>query len=449
MEKNILVNKFKQFIERPSFIWSGKTYTYGWLLENMTEWEKILKDKKIIDKKVVALESEYSPKAVSLFVTLMRNKFVSVPISSSNPEEIKNRIATAEVQVVFKINSNDIYDIQFTDNSITHPFIKNLVEKNKAGLILFSSGSTGKPKAMVHDLDKLVNVYLDRKPRNLRTLLSLMFDHIGGINTLFNILASGGAAVVPSKRDPEEVCELIEKYKVHILPTSPTFLNLIIISDAHKRFDLSSLKLITYGTEPMPQSLLKRLKEAFPRAKFLQTFGTSETGIITTKSKSSESLFMKLDDKNFEHKIVDGELWIKSKTQILGYLNQDNPFTKDGWFPTGDLVELTGDKYFKIIGRKNEMINVGGQKVLPSEVESVLLEMSEIEDALVFGKPSPLMGEIVAAKLVLKKKLPKQEIIKKIKKYCMGKLEAYKVPVYIDIEDNLDYGDRFKKRRPV
>jgi acyl-coenzyme A synthetase/AMP-(fatty) acid ligase len=449
MEKNILINKFRQFTDRPSLIWSDKTYTYGWLLENMAEWEKIFKDQKIFDKKVVAIESEYSPKAVALLVALLKNKFIIVPISSINPEEIKNRIATAEVQVVIKINSTDTHDIEFTDKNFSHPFIKNLVDKSRAGLILFSSGSTGKPKAMVHDLDKLVNVYLDRKPRNLITLLSLLFDHIGGINTLFNILASGGAAVLPSRRDPEEVCELIEKYKAHILPTSPTFLNLIIISDAHKRFDLSSLKLITYGTEPMPQSVLKRLKEVFPKAKILQTFGTSETGIVTTKSKSSESLYMKLDDKNFEHKIVDGELWIKSKTQILGYLNQDNPFTKDGWFPTGDLVELTEDKYLKIIGRKNEMINVGGQKVLPSEVESILLEMSEIEDVLVFGKPNPLVGEIVAAKLVLKKILPKQEIIKKIKKYCMGKLETYKVPVYIDIEDSLDYGDRFKKRRPV
>ena len=75
--------------------------------------------------------------------------------------------------------------------------------------------------------------------------------------------------------------------------------------------------------------------------------------------------------------------------------------------------------------------------------------MSEIEDVLVYGKPNPLMGEIVAAKVVLKEKLPKREIMNKIKKYCMGKLENYKVPVYINIEDNLNYGDRFKKRRPI
>lgn len=93
--------------------------------------------------------------------------------------------------------------------------------------------------------------------------------------------------------------------------------------------------MITYGTETMPQSLLLKLKEVFPKVKFLQTFGTSETGISTTSSKSSNSLFMKLEDINGEYKIVENELWLRSKTQVLGYLNASmDSFTSDGWFKT-------------------------------------------------------------------------------------------------------------------
>ena len=128
------------------------------------------------------------------------------------------------------------------------------------------------------------------------------------------------------------------------------------MSKANEKYDLSSLRMITYGTEAMPESLLNRLKEAFPRVKFLQTFGTSETGIANTSSKSSNSTFMKIDDPELEYKIVENELWLKSKTQVMGYLNSSmDSFTEDGWFKTGDLVEATEDGYIKIIGRNKEV----------------------------------------------------------------------------------------------
>ena len=185
------------------------------------------------------------------------------------------------------------------------------------------------------------------------------------------------------------------------------------------------------------------------KVKFLQTFGTSETGITTTFSKSSESSYMKIEDPNTQWKVVDGELWLKGKVQMLGYLNYNNPFMEDGWFPTGDLVEVTEDGYIKIIGRKTEVINVGGQKVLPLEVESVLLEMEEIEDTIVYGESNPLMGEIVVAKVVLKTKSSLNEMIKKIKKHCRDKLDPYKVPIKIYVVDSVNYDKRFKKKRLI
>ncbi len=204
----------------------------------------------------------------------------------------------------------------------------------------------------------------------------------------------GACLIIPKNKDAKTICELIEKYKIMVLPSSPTFLNLILISEEYKNYDLSSLRMITYGTETMPQSLLLRLKEIFPKVKFLQTFGTSETGISTTSSKSSNSLFMKLEDINCEYKIVENELWLRSKTQVLGYLNASmDSFTSDGWFKTGDLVEVRMVEYIKIIGRAKEVINVGGQKVLPAEVESMILEMEEINDCMVYGEQNAITGQ--------------------------------------------------------
>jgi acyl-CoA synthetase (AMP-forming)/AMP-acid ligase II len=204
--------------------------------------------------------------------------------------------------------------------------------------------------------------------------------------------------------------------------------------------------MITYGTETMPESLLLRLKQIFSKVKFLQTFGTSETGISTTSSKSSESLFMKLDDLNCEYKIVENELWLRSKTQVLGYLNASmDSFTSDGWFKTGDLVELIEDGYLKIIGRSKEVINVGGQKVLPAEVESVILTIDNIDDCLVYGVSNVITGQTVVCDVVLHESC--EEIKKVIRLYCKDKLESFKIPTKVNVVEKTNFSDRFKKIR--
>ena len=298
---------------------------------------------------------------------------------------------------------------------------------------------------MVHNLNTLIGSFKDKKDKSMNMLVFLMFDHIGGLNTVFNALCMGACLIIPKIKDAKTICELIEKYKIMVLPSSPTFLNLILISEEYKNYDLSSLRMITYGTETMPQSLLLKLKEVFPKVKFLQTFGTSETGISTTSSKSSNSLFMKLEDINGEYKIVENELWLRSKTQVLGYLNASmDSFTSDGWFKTGDLVEVDGE-YIKIIGRAKEVINVGGQKVLPAEVESIILEMEEISDCMVYGEKNAITGQTVVCDVVLNKNI--ENIKKRVRVFCKDRLDAYKIPTKVNVVDKTNFSDRFKKIR--
>jgi acyl-CoA synthetase (AMP-forming)/AMP-acid ligase II len=206
--------------------------------------------------------------------------------------------------------------------------------------------------------------------------------------------------------------------------------------------------MITYGTEAMSDTLLERLKNAFPRVKFLQTFGTSETGIATTSSLSSSSTFMKIDDPDLEYRIVEGELWLRSHTQILGYLNASmESFTEDGWFKTGDLVEEGENGYLRIIGRSKEVINVGGEKVLPIEVESVLMQMSQIDDVLIYAMPNAITGQSVAAEVVLHNPSDAEGIKKVIRQFCKEKLDTYKIPTHVKVVDHTNFSERFKKMR--
>jgi len=329
-----------------------------------------------------------------------------------------------------------------------HDLVSRLIAQGRSGLILFSSGSTGEPKAMVHDLDNLIDSYRGKKLKKLNMMVFLMFDHIGGLNTLLNTLSLGAQIILPSSRDPEDVASLIEHHHVNVLPTSPTFLNMMLMANVAEKYDLSSLRMITYGTEPMPKSLLLRLRKVFKKTRFLQTFGTSETGIAKTSSRSSDSLEMKFEDPDQEYKVVEGELWLRSKTQVLGYLNASmESFTKDGWFRTGDLVEELEGGYIRIVGRNKEVINVGGEKVLPAEVESVLLEIDIVADALVRGESNAIMGQSVVADIVLSVEVEKKDAKKQIKKYCRERLAGYKVPTKLTFLKLIDVGDRFKKIR--
>ena len=442
---NNMVDKFKDNAQI-AIIYNGKKYSYNELYIKIKEIENFIKDK-IKSGEVVAILADYSFVSIAVFFALYENKNIIAPITSTSQKEIDGKVKESFSTKIINLENENLV-ITNIKSEASHKIINDLQTSKCAGLILFSSGSTGAPKAMIHNLDTLVDSYGDKKQKQINMLVFLMFDHIGGINTMLNILSMNATMIIPQNRNADDICQLIEEYKIAVLPSSPTFLNLILINRSYEKYDLSSLRMITYGTETMPEGLLNRLKAVFSKVKFLQTFGTSETGIAATSSKSSSSTFMKIDDENLEYKIVDNELWLRSKTQILGYLNRSmESFTNDGWFKTGDLVELDNEGFIKIIGRNKEIINVGGQKVLPSEVESVLLGMDEIEDCLVYGEQNAITGQSVSCDVVLKHGIDDSGFKILVRKFCKDKLDNFKIPTRVNVVQKTEFTERFKKSR--
>jgi len=439
------IDVFKQNKKNNAIIWKDEVYNYEWLIEKYYYWQNLIDSNNIKPGQVIIIEADFSPNAISLLLALIENGCIVVPITESVSSNRDEFISIAEGEIIINIDKYDNVDISQLPNSSKHKLYKSLRKKNHPGLVLFSSGSTGKSKASLHDLTYLLDKFKFKR-HTLRTITFLLYDHIGGFNTLFYILSNAGVIVTLSERTPDIVLETIEKYKVELLPTSPTFLNLILISESYKNYDLSSLKMITYGTEPMPETTLTRINKIFPDVKLLQTYGLSEIGILRSKSKSSNSLWVKIGGEGFNIRIVDDLLEIKAKSAMLGYLNAPSPFTKDGWFKTGDAVEVDGE-YIKILGRKSEIINVGGEKVYPAEIESVIQEMNEIQDVTVYGEKNPIIGNIVCCNVLLFKALDLNELKKRIRKHCKRKLENYKIPVKINIISEEQYSGRFKKIR--
>ncbi len=394
---------------------------------------------------VVAFEGDYGPGAISLLLALALNENVAIPLSRDVAAHHAQFMALGQAE--YQVRGVDgTPDVTPTGVRATHPLFQRLRDSRSPGLVLFSSGSTGAHKAAVHNLSPLLRKF--RTPRHgYRTIGFLQLDHIGGLNTLCYTLANGGSLVVASMRAPGPVCEAIERHRVELLPTSPTFLNLLLLSEEHLRRDLSSLRLITYGTEPMPESTLRRVADTFPGVRLLQTYGLSELGILRSQSRSSDSLWVRVGGDGFETKVADGRLWIRAESAMLGYLNAPSPFDEEGYFDTGDLVEEDGE-WIRFVGRQNEVINVGGSKVFPAEVESVLLDMDNVDDALVHGEPSPITGRIVTATVLLRVPEATAVFRRRMREFCAARLAAYKVPVKVRVADGPLHTERFKRKRP-
>ena len=138
-------------------------------------------------------------------------------------------------------------------------------------------------------------------------------------------------------------------------------------------------------------------------------------------------------------------MYLKSKNKMFGYLNHQSPFDKNGWYNTHDLVKLRKDDYLKIIGRKSDVISVGGVKILPSEVERVALKNKKIKQAKAYGRKNPITGQHVEIICEPKKELKNYQKLKiELKKLFEKELHESLVPLRIKFE-KIHYSYRFKK----
>jgi acyl-CoA synthetase (AMP-forming)/AMP-acid ligase II len=447
MSLDFLLDTWRAYKNDDAIVWHDQPYSYAWLLDRLVFWNDKLSAEELARGTVTILHGDFSPNAVALFLALTAHGCILVPITGPRNQRTASLLDIAQGEVCVTLDENDDVKLQKLECKSRHRLYEELRNRNHPGLVLFSSGSTGEPKAAVHDLIPLLEKFKVRRHR-LRTISFLLYDHIGGINTMLYTLANGGCLVTLHDRSPDAVLQAVQNHRVELLPTSPTFLNLMLLSESYRRYDLSSLQTITYGTEPMSDPVLKRLHKLFPQVTLRQTYGLSEVGILRSKSSSSDSLWIKVGGEGYETRVVDSILEIRAKSAMLGYLNSPTPFTADGWFSTGDAVEVNGE-YLRILGRQSEQINVGGEKVYPTEVENVILELPSVADVTVHAEKNAITGEVVCADVTPATNVSEtdREFVAKIKQHCRNKLERYKVPVKINIVADSAYSDRFKKVR--
>tara|TARA_B110000503_G_scaffold33311_1_gene54140 strand:+ start:6766 stop:8061 length:1296 start_codon:yes stop_codon:yes gene_type:complete len=419
------INLKKPFIYR-----DGKSICLEDVIKQNTDHLKIIKKGDI-----VAIIGDFDPVSISNLIKLIDLGAIIVPLTVDTKPLHEYYFENSHCDYI--LCNNEMQKInQYPKKSI---FIEQLRESGNPGLILFSTGTTGRPKAILHDFSNFLERFESKRPP-LKTLNFLLFDHIGGINTLFYTIMNNGEVYVPKERSPMGIAHEINKNKIELLPTSPSFLRMMLIEKVFDTNLLDSLKLITYGTEKMDENTLNIITSKL-NCDVRQTYGMSELGIFKVLTKSKDELWIKIVGSGIEIKIDDGVLKIKSNIKMLGYLNAESPFDEDGWYDTGDVVE-SEDGWIKIVGRQKQLISTGGLKILPSEVEHAIMSIDTVKDCKVSGKDNPILGQHIEAVVELEESstLSKKEIKSKLQKL----LPSYAVPHRLKI-GAIEYNHRYKK----
>jgi len=303
-------------------------------------------------------------------------------------------------------------------------------------IVLFTSGTTGVPKPVPFShgiLGGRVRAFAAPPDPDAPTLVSIScvpFHHVAGLVGVFVGLAGGNTVVLQRRFDARAWLALAEKRRVQRVFLVPTMLHRIIDNPDAARTDLSAVQLVTYGAAPATPELIARARTFMPGAVFMQVFGQTETlgGVVAlgpgdeaaaekgSVGKAMAGVEVRVVDPATGEDVPDGEVgefWARA------------PHTATpGWIRSGDLVRRESDGYIYAVGRMSDVINRGGEKIDPAEVEEVLRAHPDVTDVAVAGYPEADLGENVGAVIVAGATLDEDQL----RAHVRARLAPYKVP---------------------
>jgi len=339
-------------------------------------------------------------------------------------------------------------------------------------ILMYTAGTTGRPKGVPLTHNSFATYVLSNvtpvDPEIEETnLLTVPLYHVAGIQAVMAAIYGGRTLAMMRQFEVGEWMKMVQKEKANRAMLVPTMLKRVIDDPDFGKYDLSSLKVITYGAAPMPFEVIKKAIEVFPGVMFINAFGQTETAstitalgpedhVITGTEEEKAKKLKRLQSSigrpmdDVEIKIVDdegnevprgevGEIWAKGPRVMSGYWKDEEKtakaLTPDGWLRTGDKGYMDEEGYIYLAGRGDDMIIRGGENISPEEVEDVLYSNPKIDDAAVIGVSDPEWGQEPKAIVVLKKgeTATPEEIIE----FCRAKMSSFKRPRYVAFVDEL------------
>ncbi len=317
--------------------------------------------------------------------------------------------------------------------------------------LVLTTGTTGAPRGVRHDWSRLVRGVARVAPvQDERWLLAYGLHQFAGLQVLLHVYAAGATLVAPAPRRPVEGLEAMRALGVTHASATPTYWRFLLARARSDGRGLPDLRQVTLGGEAIPGPLLAELAEAFPHAGISQVYAASEFGSTGSMRDGRAGLSVDVldrgDEADVDMRIVDGELWIRTRSGMLGYYGEP-PVDADGWRATGDLVEVEGDRIV-FRGRSSEVINVGGVKVHPLPIEERVGSVPGVDMARVFGRPNAMTGAIVALEIVAAPGADEAEVTRAVKAACADLVPAARPRSIRFVDDVATTGGKIIRRQP-
>lgn len=288
-------------------------------------------------------------------------------------------------------------------------------------LLILTSGTTGPSKAAVHDWARVLRMADGVQPTpEHRWLLAYGLNQFGGLQILIHVAAAMATLVAGESFRPRDGLAATRRWGVTHASGTPTFWRFLLAELRGDGGPTPPLRQVSLSGEAVPASLLEQLKQAFPQARLSQIYGATEMGqTITVRDGRAGLPLSFLEDGEVTFKVVDDELWVRTRSAMLGYFGErsDASDAADAWRPTGDLVEIVDDR-IEFRGRKTEVINVGGVKIHPLPIEELVCRVDGVALARVFGRPNAMVGHIVALEVVPQPGADEDELRTAIRAAC-------------------------------
>lgn len=303
--------------------------------------------------------------------------------------------------------------------------------------VFATSGTTGEPKLVVHRLASLLR--LSRPPRpGPRPRWGLLYEwsRFAGVQVVLQALAGRGTLVCPDRgRALAAQVEFLAESGCDHLSATPTLWRNVLMAPAARELPL---RQVTLGGEIADQRILDGLQAAFPGARVTHIFASTEAGAAFAVSDGREGFPVGyLDDppSGVGLRVEDGRLLVANPDVEPAYLG-GGAFAEGGWVDTGDAVELRGDRYV-FLGRRSGVINVGGAKLHPEELEGFLARHPAVAQVHVHAQPSSILGSLVVAEVVPEPAAPAEGLSRTLIDYCRAQLPRHMVPGKVRIVDSL------------